>query len=85
MHHVYSKYRDMKREIRNSAAIDIQRIIRSYLCRKSIRKHQTLSLQPINLAASSDSVLAAVLAVSSTVSTGNFEPDYWKQGMKTQA
>lgn len=35
---VYSKYRDMKREIRSSAAVDIQRIVRAFLCRSKLRK-----------------------------------------------
>ena len=37
MQPVYSKYRDMKREIRASAAMDIQRLLRGFLARAKVR------------------------------------------------
>jgi hypothetical protein len=38
MQPIYSKYRDMKREIRSSAAVDIQRLIRGFVSRGIVRK-----------------------------------------------
>lgn len=38
MQPVYSKYRNMKREFRSSAAVDIQRFIRAFICRAKLRK-----------------------------------------------
>ena len=40
MINVYSRYRDLKREIRSSAAVDIQRIIRGFLCRASLKRRR---------------------------------------------
>ena len=38
MQATYAKYRDMKREIRSSAAVDIQRLIRGFTARALLRK-----------------------------------------------
>lgn len=38
MQQIYSRYRDMKREIRTSAATDIQRLVRGHRCRKGLIK-----------------------------------------------
>lgn len=39
---VYSKYRDLKREIRDGAATDIQRVIRGYNDRKKLRSENRI-------------------------------------------
>lgn len=36
MQAVYIKYRDLKREIRDNAATDVQRVVRGYLARKAL-------------------------------------------------
>lgn len=36
MQATYVKYRDLKREIRDSAAADLQRVVRGYLTRKGL-------------------------------------------------
>jgi hypothetical protein len=38
MNPVYIKYRELKREIRDAAAKDIQRVIRGYRCRQRLTK-----------------------------------------------
>ncbi len=43
MQQTYSRYRDMKREIRSSAAIDIQRLIRGFLARRVVKKMSAVS------------------------------------------
>jgi hypothetical protein len=40
MHGIYSKYRELKREIRDNAASDVQRLYRGFRVRSQIRKHQ---------------------------------------------
>lgn len=52
MQPIYSKYRDMKREIRSSAAVDIQRVIRAFTCRSKLRKKNINPLSPSRFARS---------------------------------
>ena len=74
MQATYARYRDLKREIRHSAAIDIQRIIRGFVCRAALkrrkmsRKSSQTFFHPATVG--SDSMTAPSLA-SSGSSTGN--------------
>jgi hypothetical protein len=68
MQTVYSKYRDLKREIRDCAATDIQRAIRGYLARSALIRENRLFFRRLKptIVGSSSSVSSAAMEVASS-------------------
>jgi hypothetical protein len=82
MTNVYSRYRDLKREIRSSAAVDIQRIIRGFLCRAALKRRrlnrnssQTHMRDP---SASIESVASAAIGAAMGSATPSADATAWR-------
>ncbi len=63
MQSTYVKYRELKREIRDSAATDLQRVIRGYLTRKALGFRIGRKLSPQNRYSSTSSGIVCVIGV----------------------